>query len=131
MGEGTILSHARDGYWNSLESFCEESFRKTSDPIFMFWKAFAEYNLGNGSGAINSLLVVQQKKEVAYACIVALLYYQGKAQHTDRVSAFPRRNKFTASGPENAKNAEVQQTEPSPTLYSSSLLWENLEKLPI
>ena len=124
MGEGMIISHVRDGYWNSLETFCEESYRKSSDPVFMFWKAFAEYNLGNGSAAINSLLTVQQKKEVAYACIVALLYYQSKAQNIDRVDLPSLRKKSIVSAPGSEMNAEMPQIEPSLMPSSSSLSWE-------
>lgn len=40
---------------------------------------------GNVNEAINELFLIQQKKEIAYACIVALLYYQGKARNADRV----------------------------------------------
>jgi hypothetical protein len=34
------------------------------------------------------LLPIQQKKEVAYACIVALLFYQNQARNIDRVIIF-------------------------------------------
>lgn len=93
MGEGMVISLVRDGYWNWLDSFTSESYKKTSDPVYLFWRAFAQYNLGNTSGAINDLLSIQQKKEVAYACIVALLYYQSKARNIDRVTFSQLRNK--------------------------------------
>jgi hypothetical protein len=77
----------------------------------MFWRAFALYNTGNTSAAINDLLSIQQKKEVAYACIVALLYYQGKARNTDRVFLTSLRKKSTTSAPGKDKNEEMQQKE--------------------
>ena len=80
-----VLSLVKDQYWNTLESFTNDYYKKTSDPLYIFWRAFAQYQLGNPNAAINDLLSIQQKKEVAYACIVALLYYQGKARNTDRV----------------------------------------------
>jgi hypothetical protein len=62
MGEGMVISLVRDGYWNWLESFCLDSYKKSSDPVYIFWRAFAQYNIGNASGAINDLLSIQQKK---------------------------------------------------------------------
>jgi hypothetical protein len=41
IGEGMILCYIKEGYWNSLESFCQEYYKKTSDPLYIFWKAFA------------------------------------------------------------------------------------------
>jgi hypothetical protein len=111
MGEGMVISLVRDGYWNWLESFCLDSYKKTSDPVYMFWRAFAQYNIGNASGAINDLLSIQQKKEVSYACIIALLYYQGKARNTDRVHISKLRKKSIISDPESVKNVEMQQIE--------------------
>lgn len=80
-----IITLVREGYWNSLESFCNDSYQKTSDPIYLFWRGFAQHNLGNTSAAINDLLSIQQKKEVSFACIVALLYYHNQARNIDRV----------------------------------------------
>lgn len=85
MGEAMIISLIRDGYWNTLDNFCDESYQKTSDPVYLFWRGFAQHHLGNTSGAINDLLSIQQKKEVTYACIVALLYYHNQARNLDRV----------------------------------------------
>ena len=85
MGEAMIVSLIRDGYWNTLDNFCDEAYQKTSDPVYLFWRGFPQHNLGNTSGAINDLLSIQQKKEVTYACIVALLYYHNQARNLDRV----------------------------------------------
>ncbi len=57
-----IISLVRDAYWNNLEAICSDYYKKTSDPVYMFWRGFAQYNLGNSSGAINDLLSIQQKK---------------------------------------------------------------------
>jgi hypothetical protein len=88
-----VLSLVKDQYWNTLESFTNDYYKKTSDPLYIFWRAFAQYQLGNPNAAINDLLSIQQKKEIAYACIVALLYYQGKARNTDRVQTISFRKK--------------------------------------
>lgn len=85
MGEAMIIHLIREGYWNNLESFCGDSYKKTSDPFYLFWGAFAQYHLGNPNGAINDLLSIQQKKEISYACIIALLFYQNQARNIDRV----------------------------------------------
>ena len=118
-----VISLVRDGYWNWLESFCLDSYKKTSDPVYTFWRAFAQFNIGNASGAINDLLSIQQKKEVTYACIVALLYYQGKARNTDRVFFRSFRKKSITSGPGNARREGMRPIEPSLRPFISSLLW--------
>lgn len=62
IGEGTVLHLIREGYWNSLDTFCADYYKKTSDPLYVFWKAFAAYSLGNVNDAINELLNIHQKK---------------------------------------------------------------------
>lgn len=120
MGEAMVISLIRDGYWNTLENYCNDSYKKTSDPIYLFWRAFAQHHLANTSGAINDLLSIQQKKEVAYACIVALLYYHNQARNIDRVTRPSPRKKSTISADANAINAGTQQKGPSPTQSTSS-----------
>lgn len=97
----------------------------------MFWRAFALYNTGNTSGAINDLLSIQQKKEVAYACIVALLYYQGKARNTDRVFLTSLRKKSITSARGKDKNEGMQQKEPSLKASTSSPLYHSSRRLKI
>lgn len=123
MGEGMVISLVRDGYWNWLESFCLDSYKKTSDPVYMFWRAFAQFNIGNASGAINDLLSIQQKKEVTYACIVALLYYQGKARNTDRVFFASFRKKSITLGHGRERRGGMRPIEPLLRRFISSLLW--------
>lgn len=74
----------RQKFWQSLDDYCRESYRRTSDPFYIFWKAFACYKLGNYNDAINELISIQQKKEIAYACYVALIFYHGQAKNIDR-----------------------------------------------
>jgi hypothetical protein len=57
-----ILALIKEEYWNTLLSFCADYYQKTNDPLYIFWKAFAEYNLGNVNAAINELLPIKQKK---------------------------------------------------------------------
>ena len=90
-----IIHLVREGHWNNLEAFCSDSYKRTSDPLYIFWRAYAHDQLGNPSDAINDLLGIQQKKELAYACIVALLFYQNQARNIDRVNLFLFRNKST------------------------------------
>lgn len=62
IGEGTIFSHIRHQHWNTLDTFCLSEYKRTSDPLYMFWKAFAQYRLNNINEAVNNLLTIQQKK---------------------------------------------------------------------
>lgn len=54
------------------------------DPFYMFWKAYAEYQNGDLTSAINDLHGIHQKKEISYACIVALMHYQNQARNLDK-----------------------------------------------
>lgn len=122
MGEGMIISLVRDGCWNWLQNFASESYKKNSDPVYVFWRAFAQYNLGNTSGAINDLLSIKEKKEVGYASIVALLYYQNKARNIDRVHIVLVRNKSITFGLVRGRNAGVLVNVPclTPFIFSFS-----------
>jgi hypothetical protein len=82
--EGTVMFLIRQKFWQSLETFCEQAYNKTSDPFYIFWKAFAYNKLGNPNDSINELLNIQQKKEISYACYVALIYYHGQAKNIDK-----------------------------------------------
>lgn len=126
-----IISLVRDGHWNSLESYCNDSHKKTSDPAYMFWRGFAQYQLGNPSGAINDLLSIQQKKEISYACIVALLFYQNQARNIDRVFLFSFRKKSITSALDNAKNVETLLKEPQFMLSTFSPSSDKHAKLTI
>ena len=53
IGEGMVFSLVKERYWNTLSTFCNDYYQKTSDPFYIFWKSFAQYNLGNINGAIN------------------------------------------------------------------------------
>jgi len=41
MGEGLVFAYIKDSYWNTLQAMCEDHFRKTSDPFYVFWRAYA------------------------------------------------------------------------------------------
>ena len=51
--EGTVMFLIRQKFWQSLETFCDQAYNKTSDPYYVFWKAFSYNKLGNANDAIN------------------------------------------------------------------------------
>jgi hypothetical protein len=120
MGEAMVIHLVREGYWNNLEAFCNDSYKRTSDPLYLFWHGFALHQLGNTAAAINDLLSIHQKKEIAYASIVALLYYQAQARNIDRVLIPSSRKKSTTYAHANEKNAAQPPNEPSPLPFISS-----------
>jgi hypothetical protein len=126
-----VITLIREGYWNSLEAFCQDYYKKTSDPVYVFWKGFALYNLGNVNGAINDLLSIQQKKEIAYACIVGLLFYQNKAKNTDRVTFKRFRKKLIISEEESEMKEEMDQIRLLLKLSFFLALWESSRRLKI
>ena len=113
IGEGQIFAFIREGYWNSLENFCQEYYKKTSDPLYVFWKAYAQHQNGNSTGAINDLLSIQTKKEVSYSCIVALMFYQSQARNMDKVRNYLLRNSSTPFELDKDNNEEMAQIKPS------------------
>ena len=48
-----VFSLLRDGYFNSLVKFCQEEYKKSGDPFYVFWKAFALHKLDDSNAAIN------------------------------------------------------------------------------
>lgn len=120
MGEGLVFAYIKDGYWNSLEAMCEEYYRKTSDPFYVFWKAYGEYQNGNATAAINSLLSIQQKKEISYACYVALMHYQNQARNIDKVVLLIFRINLA---PSVTKKGNKEETELIKLLFRPSIFW--------
>jgi tetratricopeptide repeat protein 21B len=85
IGEGTVFFLIRQKFWQSLEEACREFYKRTNDPFYVFWKAFAGFKLGNTNESINDLVTIQQKKEISYATYAALIYYHNQTRNIDRV----------------------------------------------
>ena len=83
-GEGTVMFLVKEKFWQSLNDYCRDAYRRTSDPFFVFWKAFAHYHLGSLNESINELLTIKDKKEISYACYVALIFYHGQTRNIDK-----------------------------------------------
>ena len=76
------------------------------------------------------MLPIQQKKEVAYACIVALLFYQNQARNIDRVNIFfMYRKKLILFVQDREIKGEMEQIELLPLLSCFSHSRNNLRKL--
>ena len=58
-------------------------YRDISDPIFKFWKAYAQYKLNDPNEAINELMAIQHKKEIQFATIMALIHYHSSCENID------------------------------------------------
>ena len=52
--------------------------------MLTFWKAFGMFNEGSITEAIRELNRVQDRREVAFAAALALIYYNERCRHIDQ-----------------------------------------------
>ncbi|OQR92577.1 hypothetical protein ACHHYP_03510 [Achlya hypogyna] len=79
-----INYYARKGWYDHVQRLCESILdKKGSDPVIMFWRAFAIAMEGSHSSAIRELESLKKRKEVELPCVHALLYTHGRCKHVD------------------------------------------------
>jgi hypothetical protein len=54
--------------------------------VLVFWKAYGIFNEGSVTEAIRELTRVQDRREVAFASAIALMYYHQRCRHVDQES---------------------------------------------
>lgn len=62
---------------------CQE-LSKGQDAVLVFWKCFGIFNEGGVTEAIRELSRVQDRREVAFAAAIALIYYHERCRHVDQ-----------------------------------------------
>jgi len=80
----TINYYAREKFWCSIRTLCDEELRKGQDPVLTFWKAFGIFKEGNTTGALLELSKVQDRREVALSACIALIYYHERCRNVDQ-----------------------------------------------
>ena len=79
--EGLIQAihyYLRDGLYHTAYIITNEELKAGPDPILSFWKAFAIFKDGAVTEAIHELQVIPSKREIQFAIILALEYYNSK-----------------------------------------------------
>jgi hypothetical protein len=57
--------------------------KKGADPVLIFWKAFGIFQEGSTTEAIRELTRIQERREVQFACALALIYYHERCRNID------------------------------------------------
>jgi tetratricopeptide repeat protein 21B len=93
VAESYVYFYMRHRMWQNLADHCEASFRKLQDNAFIFWKGFAYHGLNDTNESINQLTAIQSKRDVAFAAVSALLFYNQKTATVDREAVESLRQK--------------------------------------
>jgi tetratricopeptide repeat protein 21B len=80
----SVLYYAREGYWHHIFDICEEELRRGPDPLLAFWRAFAVFKEGSTTEAIRGLETNLNRREVQFACVVALIHYHKHCKLVDQ-----------------------------------------------
>ncbi|KAL4503354.1 hypothetical protein ABPG72_000960 [Tetrahymena utriculariae] len=84
IAQSQVYYYIREGFWSTMQKFCQEQYKAFGDPFFIFWKAYGLYQEGQPNEAINELTSIQHKKEIQYATIVALITCHLSTNTVDR-----------------------------------------------
>jgi len=78
-----VLYYAREGFYNKVQVCCNEELRRTTDPVLSFWKAYALYKEGSTREAIQECASLQDKRDMAFPCSSALVFYHNQCESVD------------------------------------------------
>eukprot|EP01022_Parablepharisma_sp_SALTPOND_P023515 TRINITY_DN4_c0_g4_i1.p1 TRINITY_DN4_c0_g4~~TRINITY_DN4_c0_g4_i1.p1 ORF type:complete len:1365 (-),score=175.90 TRINITY_DN4_c0_g4_i1:25171-29265(-) len=84
----------REGFWHTAYLFCvdvlvgcEQIVQELSrgmDPLLVFWKSFATFKEGAVTEAIHGLGLIQSKRDLQFAVVLALAYYHRQCNIVDQ-----------------------------------------------
>ena len=73
----------REQLWHSIINLCDDEMKKGMDPVLTFWKGFGVFKEGSTTEAIREVEMIQNRREVSYAAITALIYYHEHCRVVD------------------------------------------------
>lgn len=79
-----IQYYLREGYYNKVQTLCNEDGRKSLDPALAIWKAYALHCEGSTREAIMEAETVLNRKEVVLAAVIALEYFHNRCAAPDK-----------------------------------------------
>ena len=93
--------------------------KKGVDPILLFWKGFGIFKEGGTTEAIREVEMIQNRREISYAAITALIYYHEHCRIVDRETV--EQLNFSAEG--------AQQTASDKDLLNAALFFLHINEL--
>lgn len=78
-----INYYCREGLWHSIINLCDFETKKGVDPVLTFWKGFGIFKEGSTTEAIRELEMIQNRREISFAAITALIYYHEHCRVVD------------------------------------------------
>lgn len=74
----------REELWHSIVNLCDYEMKKGVDPVLVFWKGFGIFKEGSTTEAIREVEMIQNRREISYAAITALIYYHEHCRIVDK-----------------------------------------------
>lgn len=82
--QALALYYVREGYYNKVQTLCNEEKRRTADPVVSIWNAYALHREGLTREAIMEAESVLQKRDMLLPCSTLLIFLHGKCALPDQ-----------------------------------------------
>ncbi|KAJ3030267.1 UNVERIFIED_CONTAM: Tetratricopeptide repeat protein 21B [Siphonaria sp. JEL0065] len=98
----SVLYYCQRSLFHSAYKQCETALRRrTSDPVLMFWKAFALIMQGKSGEALRELEPLQEKRDLILACPAAMVYAHERCKLVDHEAMHELQAKLTIASSSN------------------------------
>jgi hypothetical protein len=78
-----LLYYVRERYWRTAQTFSLQEQRRGQDQALAFWSAFVVFREGAVNEAIRQLEAMAMRRDIQFACYVALNYMHQKCRLID------------------------------------------------
>ena len=83
ISQSTVYYYIREKLWGTLRMFCGKEYKNYKDPFYLFWGSYALFRQGEHNEALNRCVKFQNKREIEYATVTAMIYYHEHATSPD------------------------------------------------
>ncbi|KAI9346469.1 hypothetical protein BDR26DRAFT_855632 [Obelidium mucronatum] len=98
----SVLYYCQRSLFHSAYKQCETALRRrTSDPVLMFWKAFALIMQGKSGEALRELESLQEKRDLVLACPAAMVFAHERCKLVDHEAMHELQAKLTIASSSN------------------------------
>ncbi|KAJ3065894.1 Tetratricopeptide repeat protein 21B [Podochytrium sp. JEL0797] len=98
----SVLYYCQRSLFHSAYKQCETALRRrTSDPVLLFWKAFALMMQGKSGEALRELEPLQEKRDLILACPAAMVYAHERCKLVDHEAMNELQAKLTIASSSN------------------------------
>ncbi|KAJ3382196.1 Tetratricopeptide repeat protein 21B [Entophlyctis sp. JEL0112] len=116
-----VTYYCQRSLYNTAYKQCEVALRRrTSDPVLVFWRAFALIMQGRTGEALRDLEPLQEKRELVLACPAAMIYAHERCKIVDREAVQELQAKLTIA-------ASTASSSDRASMHMALFLWQTGE----